>query len=312
MEPTTQYIIAGLLVFIFLGIIGWLYVEIYTANNNPDNCQAGTIDEPGIGCLGCDPYNSQCPTCTIGDPNACDNGNGTCINIFNNAGGVTGITGHIGYCKCNAPYFGANCDQICSDSIPCLNGGKCVNGGCQCPAGFAGPNCGIGMSGPCSNSNCIMGSCINGACVCKTGVVTNPNPNGIQCNACAPGFGPPGDCSKILFTTPTNITTPNCIDTSASSGFDKICKNTFGPTATYSGNYCSGNDGCAGANNNPIICTVGKFWANTNFIPTNPCPGNGTNSYNIWTAQGGEKYTPPVNTPPIGRSITTNHNGSNI
>lgn len=61
-----------------------------------------------------------------------------------------------------------SCKKDPCDGKTCLNGGVCVDGGCQCPPGTSGSNCEI--KDPCYNIKCLNGgSCANGACNCATG-----------------------------------------------------------------------------------------------------------------------------------------------
>lgn len=54
----------------------------------------------------------------------------------------------------------------CRD-INCLNGGTCNDGLCECPPGWAGPNCEIDA---CSTLACANGgTCYEGSCICPVG-----------------------------------------------------------------------------------------------------------------------------------------------
>lgn len=54
------------------------------------------------------------------------------------------------------------------ENITCLNGGVCVDGSCDCPGGYSGPNCEI--QDLCYGIICLNGgSCINGICDCPEG-----------------------------------------------------------------------------------------------------------------------------------------------
>ena len=46
-----------------------------------------------------------------------------------------------GVCNCPAGFGGDNCEVFLCQDIICQNGGTCVNGTCNCPAGFGGDNC---------------------------------------------------------------------------------------------------------------------------------------------------------------------------
>ena len=60
-----------------------------------------------------------------------------------------GICGRIqGGKKCFCPqcFYGDTCEQkTIGCTNPCKNGGKYVNGACQCAAGYTGTNCASGI-----------------------------------------------------------------------------------------------------------------------------------------------------------------------
>ncbi|XP_022097519.1 uncharacterized protein LOC110982993 isoform X2 [Acanthaster planci] len=69
--------------------------------------------------------------------------------------------------------------QVPSCLPPCLNGGQCSNGACECPPEFTGPQCqtpALPCPQPCING----GECVNRACVCPAGFL------GSRCEI--PGF----------------------------------------------------------------------------------------------------------------------------
>lgn len=76
-----------------------------------------------------------------------------------------------GSCDCPAGFTGDNCEtQVdpCSN-LSCFNGGFCINGSCNCPTGFTGDNCEIQVD-PCASITCFNGGfCVNGSCNCSTG-----------------------------------------------------------------------------------------------------------------------------------------------
>lgn len=63
-----------------------------------------------------------------------------------------------------------SCPSPASDSTPCSNLGRCVDGVCQCFPGFAGINCGIECKGGSENPCSLNGDCqADGSCVCFPG-----------------------------------------------------------------------------------------------------------------------------------------------
>ncbi len=51
--------------------------------------------------------------------------------------------------------------------VSCVNNGICVDGICDCPDGYSGPQCGI--KDLCFDVNCINGNCEAGLCNCLDG-----------------------------------------------------------------------------------------------------------------------------------------------
>lgn len=60
-------------------------------------------------------------------------------------------------------------DKDPCEGVSCYNGGTCVDGACDCPPDFTGPNCETDISDPCDDVTCENGYCANGACVCDEG-----------------------------------------------------------------------------------------------------------------------------------------------
>ena len=60
-----------------------------------------------------------------------------------------------------------SCTDPC-DTVPCLNGGACLNGTCICPEGFEGVNCESTVD-PCEDITCENGQCELGTCNCDNG-----------------------------------------------------------------------------------------------------------------------------------------------
>ena len=72
--------------------------------------------------------------------------------------------------------FLVSCQKDPCENISCQNGGTCVDGDCDCPAGFIGPDCGIELN-PCNQKacddqgteNCVVGTNGEARCECKFG-----------------------------------------------------------------------------------------------------------------------------------------------
>ncbi len=69
---------------------------------------------------------------------------------------------------------GMACQDPCENRF-CENGGVCVDGTCECPTGFIGPNCNIALD-PCRRADCVPGqtdTCVvqndEPRCVCREG-----------------------------------------------------------------------------------------------------------------------------------------------
>jgi len=74
-----------------------------------------------------------------------------------------------GACDCPDGFSGPNCSNNLCDNVVCQNEGTCINGTCDCPAGFTGANCQTSID-PCGSLNCENGgTCVNGTCNCMDG-----------------------------------------------------------------------------------------------------------------------------------------------
>jgi hypothetical protein len=154
------------------------------------------------------------------------------------------------------------------DPNPCLNGGTCIDGDCECTDDYIGPDC--GTPNPCFPNPCLNGgTCFNnGQCSCPPGYsgifceirdpcIPNPCQNGGTCNnglcICLPGYigqncTEPDPCS------------PNpCLN--GGTCRNGVCSCPPG----YSGTYCEIRDPCTpnpcqnggSCNNGVCICLPG-------------------------------------------------------
>jgi hypothetical protein len=297
MEPTTQLIVGLLVSSILVGILITLYVKIFAKKSGGgDTCQPGTTEQPGFGCMSCDPNDSACATCTTDGAKKCQNG-GTCTAL--------GTGGTAGVCVCPAPYFGNNCEKQCSADVPCASGTCLPNGTCST------------TPGSCTAANCIAPHCDPKTCLCADGWADDPNdPTGKKCGTCAPGRGPPGDCSKKIFTNSgLKLALPECYDVGwrSAAELNGYCQNAYGNSSSWdpTAYECYPNLACNSTTSRPI-CDVPNFMANPTFplstiqtCPTN-CPSsadptcdstsNWIEPYKVWQWFGGSIYTPPNTT----------------
>ncbi len=74
-----------------------------------------------------------------------------------------------GVCDCPDGFSGPNCSNNLCDNVVCENDGTCVNGSCNCLDGFTGTNCETAVD-PCGSTNCQNGGiCVDGSCNCRDG-----------------------------------------------------------------------------------------------------------------------------------------------
>lgn len=126
-----------------------------------------------------DSFTCNCPRgwegtiCHIASPSACTSNpcaNGaTCVNTVDGS-----------YrCVCREGFEGPDCRSNVDNCqpVPCLNGGKCVDGDnwfrCECAPGFTGPDCRINVN-ECASDPCTGGAtCVDGiasySCICPPG-----------------------------------------------------------------------------------------------------------------------------------------------
>jgi len=253
MNPQTKLILEILAVIILVSILGYVVVKIYGGGSDTPsaaNCHPGTKRDATYGCVTCsgDPNSDQ--SCWV-SKTACKHGS-----FLETSGGK-------GVCSCIAPYFGANCDQMCSSNVPCPTGSKCVGG------------------------KCVGGS----TCNCPEGQTCS---DGKTCDTCLPGRGPPGDCSKKLFSKPI-ILYNQCKRSglwTTDSTINQQCKQNFGPRAemsTYSGeNYASDPNPCGGTQER-YVCKVPKYYADSSWNPATYNPrvdGVPSSTSAVWKPPG--------------------------
>lgn len=172
-------------------------------------------------------------------------------------------------CTCASGYSGTRCETDINEcaSLPCLNGGTCVDRTgsftCSCPAAYSGATCGVNIdecaSAPCANNGvcsdglgsfvCACASGFSGS-TCRTNIndcVNNPCVNGGSCMdgimsnvcACVPGY------SGVLCQTEINECAPspcNALNTQSCkdgiNSFVCVCK------AGKCGTLCEQATGC--------------------------------------------------------------------
>lgn len=114
-----------------------------------------------------------------------------------------------GTCECPDGFSGPNCSNNLCDNVTCQNEGTCVNGICNCPPGFTGPNCETVVA-PCSSTNCQNGgTCQNGLCNCEPGF-TGPNCETIVDPCSSVSCQNEGTCVDGLCDCPDGYTGVNC------------------------------------------------------------------------------------------------------
>ena len=131
----------------------------------------------------------------------------------------------------------------------------------------------------CKLPNCILTKDPNNPelnlCACLGNDGNNVNTgwqDGIDqmCVECKPGRGPPGDCSKKLFTDKPITINSACL-WGGNIGWDhqdQYCKNTFGQNSYVDHNKKCDTDNCPkGADQFRYGCVVPKYYANLDFIP---------------------------------------------
>lgn len=143
------------------------------------HCEPGTCRNGGTCKDHGDGFTCHCPpgwegaACHIASPSACASNpcenSATCVNKADGS-----------YrCVCREGFEGSNCGSNIDDCkmLPCLNGGKCVDGinwfRCECASGFTGPDCRINVN-ECASNPCSAGAtCVDGiasySCICPPG-----------------------------------------------------------------------------------------------------------------------------------------------
>ena len=185
------------------------------------------------------------------------------------------------------PCWNATANQgvcIVGTSCPCTANSDCKNGGtcdpvktgpnCACPPGFSGTRCEVKSADCKDKTKCGTGGICGTdgvSCSCKSGWDQNADTDGIQCNTCLGGRGPPGECSGelvgvggILPIYPTTDAT--CINTDIGWGTESLntfCLSHMGDDtgATWAG-YCS-ND--TNANACRTVVNIGDWETNQQY-----------------------------------------------
>lgn len=248
MQFTTQLIVGLIVATVLIGVLITLYVKIFARPPTPssDGCQPGTTNTLGVGCSACP--DASCASCTADSD--CQNG-GTC-KMFG--------SGSKGVCVCPKPYSGLKCETQCLANSDCPNGGSCVNGSCDV------------NTGGCTTTNCQPPNCDLSTCPkCADGWATDPkDSSGKKCGICAPGRGPPGDCSKKNISNFAVSIDHSCMyGTDSTQDLNSYCNQAI-PGAMATGDFCRASeavDGCLWGQNN-LICMVPNAWVNKDFDQT--------------------------------------------
>ncbi|KAM9391376.1 protein crumbs homolog 2-like [Pholidichthys leucotaenia] len=101
-----------------------------------------------------------------------------CLEFSCENGGECVETEETHTCLCPPGYVGKRCQWrfppvVCDESMPCLNGGVCIEGNCTCKPGFAGARCETEIdecqSAPCLNGATCLDRLNHFQCVCAVG-----------------------------------------------------------------------------------------------------------------------------------------------